>query len=99
AFKCSNKMPPWLWTIGFGCPDVPDENKTHKGSLNGTYSYVSPSSADFSVASCHGITFFKLLDDYFLLRYGTGMVDSNEGTFAGMFSTTGIRSNFFPPYS
>src|SRR5699024_11992079 len=30
AFKCSNKMPPWLWTIGFGFPVVPDENKTHK---------------------------------------------------------------------
>src|SRR5699024_3158701 len=98
-FKCSNKMPPWLWTIGFGFPVVADENKTHKGSLNGTYSYVSSSSADFIVASCHSITFFKLLNDSCLLRYGTAMVASNEGRFALMFSTTGIRSNFFPPYS
>src|SRR5690625_2841084 len=28
ALRCSSKIPPWLCTIGFGFPVVPDENKT-----------------------------------------------------------------------
>jgi hypothetical protein len=24
-FRCSSRMPPWLWTIAFGSPVVPEE--------------------------------------------------------------------------
>src|SRR5699024_938942 len=99
AFRCSSKMPPWLWTIGFGFPVVPDENKTHKGLLNGPCSYVSSSSADVIVASCHSVGFFKLLNASCLVRYGIEIVAPNEGRLASRFTTTDSRSKIFPPYS
>ncbi len=29
-------MPPWLWTIAFGSPVVPEEYRTHSGWSKGT---------------------------------------------------------------
>src|SRR5699024_4668183 len=59
AFRCSNKIPHWHSTTGFGLPVVPEENNTQSGSLKLTCSYVSvPDSAS---ASSHKVTFFSRL--------------------------------------
>ena len=35
-FRCSSRIPPWLCTIAFGLPVVPEEKSTHRGWSNGT---------------------------------------------------------------
>ena len=35
-FRCSSRIPPCPWTIGFGSPVVPEEYKTHSGWSNGS---------------------------------------------------------------
>ena len=40
-FRCSRRMPPWPWTIGFGRPVVPDEKRTYSGCSNGSASNAS----------------------------------------------------------
>ena len=38
SLSCSSRIPPWLCTIAFGSPVVPEENKIHNGWPNGTCS-------------------------------------------------------------
>ena len=40
-FRCSRRMPPCPWTIGFGRPVVPDEKRTYSGWSNGSASNAS----------------------------------------------------------
>ncbi len=47
-FRCSSRIPPWLCTIAFGRPVVPDEYRTHSGWSNGTRSNVIASSSAVS---------------------------------------------------
>jgi hypothetical protein len=41
ALACSSRIPPWPWTIGFGFPVVPDENRMYSGWSNSTGSCSS----------------------------------------------------------
>ena len=43
-FRCSSRIPPWLWTIGLGRPVVPELKSSHSGCSNGSCSKLSGSS-------------------------------------------------------